>query len=140
MRQGGFLPSLTQFTVMVSSHTYNRVTGATHDLCHLPTCQCQEEFVVKSNVQPEREEDVLVPRSVHLPLNHSTQFVLLSLLHAEKVKSVGCMRQHRRAGTLVDQDFYFILFFFKKKICSALFFVLSIAIFHSLQVKCKHAP
>lgn len=36
------------------------IKGATHDLCHLPTYQRQEEFVVKFNVQP-REEDILVP-------------------------------------------------------------------------------
>ncbi|KAF3858346.1 hypothetical protein F7725_011547 [Dissostichus mawsoni] len=40
--------------------TLVNIKGATHDLCHLPTYQSQEEFDIKFNVQP-KEGDFLVP-------------------------------------------------------------------------------
>lgn len=42
------------------------IKGATHDPCHLPTYQRQEDFI-KFNVQP-REKDITVPGSVCLSL------------------------------------------------------------------------
>ena len=43
------------------------IKGATHDLCHLPTYQRQEEFVVKFNVQPREEGYLGAGVSVCLP-------------------------------------------------------------------------
>lgn len=45
--------------------TRENIKGTTHDLCHLPTYQCQEEFAVKFNIQL-REEHILLPGSACL--------------------------------------------------------------------------
>lgn len=81
--------------------------GATHDLCHLPTYQRQEDFVVTCNVQLKEKGtwELGVMLRLCIRLNHSAQFVkLLSSLHVRQQVGAWLCRATPSAGTLVDQD------------------------------------
>lgn len=112
-------------TMVSSQESTSRVQHMTCAICPHARGICQVQC-------PAEKEGGLVPGS--LCLVHISPLCLTKPQHSNNY-SPFCTHKVivwlHIAGTLVDQDF--ISFY----ICCTLF---SIAIFHCLQVKCKHAP
>lgn len=134
------LPSLSRSTTLVSSH----IKGATHDLCHLPTMSRKN---LLSNAMSSRKKRISWCRGqcvspsvgiVHSILcltksQHSIFSNYIIITARTEGQERDCIKQH--PVWYVSRPRFFFPFFFV-----LLYYFLLIAIFHSLRVKCKHAP